>query len=153
MIRKELTRTVTIWPRWFDRDNTQGVHTAHRRVLRFCSWDDSSILTSVRTGNILQEPTTIRIFEKTSGLKFVTRDEWFATPQDMLDGLWTVDLLQQARPIIAGFESEMEFAPDTSGRMTNAMNNYRDATSEVIAIQRMNDNRKGLGSHIYLQGG
>ena len=144
-----VTITLTVWPRWVD-GATEAIKPM-RRVLRFCSWRERSISTAIATGNILREPTIIRVFDETSGLTYLPLHEWLARPESALDGYWTVEPSQSAGTLIAPFESAVELAAGTAAQVTTQENNFIRNTPGVRRVVDLNNNAiaaRMMGPHM-----
>jgi len=151
MLPSDATRTITIWPRW--QNPISQLIKPMRRVLYFCSWHERSISTALQTGNVLRVPAVIRVFDEASGLVYVPPHIWDDMTENELEGYWTCDISQSAKPLIAPFESEHEFAWGTSAQVTTAENNFRRDKAGATTVTERNDNRAPMGSHIRLGAG
>jgi hypothetical protein len=143
-----MSKTITIYCLWKRPD---GKIISLRRVLKECSWRERSISTALQTGNVLNEPASIRIFCDKSGLEYIPPHEWYALSEDKLENYWTVDLERSALPLIVPFESDWTTDLDDESDITQAENDYIRETPGAIRVARRNDNRQGRGSHIRLQ--
>jgi len=133
-----------------------------RRILKNCSWEDKSISTALRTGNILKEPFSARIFTDMSGLIFIPYHIWSSLPEEELAGYWSVDILSSARTIIVPFESRHDFDWASPGETTKQENNFIDNTPGAIRITECADKEgprnasgslifKKMGAHVRLR--
>lgn len=141
-------KTITIYCRWTRPD---GKVLSLRRVLKECSWEDTSISTALQTGKVLNESASIRIFCNTSGLTFLLPHEWYALKENELDDYWTADLQLKAKPLIVPHENEWQPESGTESDITKAENELLRTTPGALRVAKFNDNRKAQGSHIRLQ--
>jgi hypothetical protein len=152
--------SITVYPRYFDKEN--NIYYAFRRVLKMCSWTDNTISTSIKTGNILKEPFTARVFRDGDDLKYIPPHIWASMNINNLEKYWTVDLTQN--PIIIPFENDYEFTPDTEAKLTTEILKFERENQGAVRIKNIQDNEGSrdingeiiaakLGSHILLSAG
>ena len=141
-------KTITIYCRWVNPD---GRVKPMRRVLYNCSWEERSIATALQTGNVLNEPASIRIFCDTSGKTYIPPHEWDALNENELDKYWTADLTREAHPLIVPLESTWETNFDSEANITRAENDFLRSNPDATRISKRNDNRGKHGSHMRLQ--
>jgi len=141
-------KAITIYCRRVSKD---GRVKLLRRVLRNCSWEERSISSALKSGNVLKESVSIRIFCASSGVTYVPPHEWAAMPERALKNFWTVDLRDEAHPLIVPFESDWVPDAGTEAEIARAENAYIRKTPGALRIAEFNDNRQVLGSHIRLR--
>lgn len=160
-IPKRLTLDITIYPRWTHK--LTGQILIMRRVLHRCTWQSDAISVALSTGQILQTPTTISVFKKTSGLEYIKPHEWLALPDDELTPYWTVDLTGTARPIIVPWEESFEFpvypvagiTGTASSQATSDENSFISNNPGAIRAAQVENNQFSggeRGGHILIMG-
>ena len=141
-------KTITIYCHW-KRDD--GLVKPVRRLLKG-SWKRRGISAALQTGNILKEPSSIRIFcADNEDITYIPPHEWYKLPEEELDKYWTADIELSAKPMIMQFESDFELDFDEESKIIKAENDYIRKTPGAMRIVQCDDNREPSGSHIRLQ--
>ena len=155
MLPKEVERTITVYPRWI---SPQGRVYLLRRVLHKCSWEERNVETALRTGQVVEDMTLIRVFDKTSGLKWVSPHVWHKENPVINDKIWTADIFISPSTLIVPFETPHEFDADgyaTTGLATTAENTFARLPKNTGTTRpvEVNNNTNRLGGHVRMRCG
>ena len=142
-----MDKTITIYCR---KPLGNGKEKSIRRVLKNCSLEEKDSTTAKQTGNVINELSSIRIPCDSSGLEYISPQEWYALKEGIKNVYWTCDLELPAKPLIVPFECLQEFDVGTSGEVTRAENAFIEQNPGALRIVDRKDNRKPNGSHIRL---
>jgi hypothetical protein len=144
-------QTITLWIKWLNP--TTGLVKPYRKVFKDCfvSYERASVV--ARTGITPDYDVAVQIF-KQKDFNFLPLHEWAKLEELELDSYWSADVVANSPPsVVALFESDREFNPNTLAAITTQENAFISQTPNTFRAHRIEDNMKGTpnAQHILLQ--